>query len=127
MSRHEGSCLCEGVQFAVEGEPEKVFICYCSHCTKNAGGPGQIVRATELPNTHRGVGILSDGFADGEIPKGTSESQAGPGIDKVLGAQRHRERIGEAQDILRALWMYAVDHPHESRRHSLYRSDFTDR
>jgi len=43
MSRHEGSCLCEGVHFAVEGEPEKVFICYCSHCMKNAGGPGQIM------------------------------------------------------------------------------------
>ncbi|KAM7211486.1 Mss4-like protein [Rhypophila decipiens] len=37
-----GSCLCEGVKFTVNGAPESVFICYCLHCAKNAGAPGQI-------------------------------------------------------------------------------------
>ena len=41
---HQGSCLCGGVCFILHGEPEKVFICYCRDCQKNAGGPGQIVR-----------------------------------------------------------------------------------
>ncbi|OJJ62605.1 hypothetical protein ASPSYDRAFT_28236 [Aspergillus sydowii CBS 593.65] len=43
MAPHiKGACLCEGVQFEVHGDPESVFICYCAHCSKNAGAPGQI-------------------------------------------------------------------------------------
>lgn len=38
----KGSCLCEGVKFTVQGTPDAIFICYCSHCKKNAGAPGQI-------------------------------------------------------------------------------------
>ncbi|PLB35001.1 GFA family protein [Aspergillus candidus] len=41
-SSMKGACLCEGVQFRVEGEPKNVFICYCTHCSKNAGAAGQI-------------------------------------------------------------------------------------
>ncbi|KAH7626104.1 Mss4-like protein [Sordaria sp. MPI-SDFR-AT-0083] len=37
-----GACLCKGVKFTVEGVPENVFMCYCSHCSKNAGSVGQI-------------------------------------------------------------------------------------
>ncbi|KAL3464912.1 Mss4-like protein [Aspergillus heterothallicus] len=37
-----GRCLCEGVQFSIVGEPENVFLCYCTHCSKNAGAAGQI-------------------------------------------------------------------------------------
>ncbi|KAK3402698.1 Mss4-like protein [Sordaria brevicollis] len=37
-----GACLCEGVKFSVRGAPDNVFMCYCSHCTKNAGSVGQI-------------------------------------------------------------------------------------
>ena len=43
-SQIKGACLCEGVQFEVHEDPENVFICYCTHCSKNAGAPGQIVR-----------------------------------------------------------------------------------
>lgn len=43
-SQIKGACLCEGVQFEVHGNPENVFICYCTHCSKNAGAFGQIVR-----------------------------------------------------------------------------------
>ncbi|KAF9894106.1 hypothetical protein FE257_009079 [Aspergillus nanangensis] len=38
----KGACLCSGVQFSLDGAPENVFICYCTHCSKNAGGEGQI-------------------------------------------------------------------------------------
>ena len=38
-----GSCLCEGVKFQVQGDPENVISCFCSHCSKNAGGPSQYV------------------------------------------------------------------------------------
>ncbi|KAK4660746.1 hypothetical protein QC762_121760 [Podospora pseudocomata] len=30
------------VKFTVQGTPDAIFICYCSHCKKNAGAPGQI-------------------------------------------------------------------------------------
>ncbi|KAE9376678.1 hypothetical protein N431DRAFT_501482 [Stipitochalara longipes BDJ] len=39
--RH-GSCLCESIRFTVKGEPEKVLVCYCRDCSKNAGSPYQI-------------------------------------------------------------------------------------
>ncbi|OAL55106.1 hypothetical protein IQ07DRAFT_659006 [Pyrenochaeta sp. DS3sAY3a] len=38
----KGSCLCEAVEFRLTGEPENIFICYCSHCSKGAGGSNQI-------------------------------------------------------------------------------------
>lgn len=40
---YHGSCLCEGISFNICGQPEKIFMCYCSDCQKNAGGPYQIV------------------------------------------------------------------------------------
>ncbi|KAL2013188.1 hypothetical protein VTN00DRAFT_713 [Thermoascus crustaceus] len=39
---YHGSCLCEGISFNIRGQPEKVFMCYCSDCQKNAGAPYQI-------------------------------------------------------------------------------------
>jgi len=39
----KGACLCEGTKFTVTGSPEKVFACYCTDCSKGAGGPYQIV------------------------------------------------------------------------------------
>ncbi|KAK2749283.1 hypothetical protein FQN55_003608 [Onygenales sp. PD_40] len=38
-----GTCLCEAVRFAVEGQAEKVFMCYCKDCIKNGGAPYQIM------------------------------------------------------------------------------------
>jgi hypothetical protein len=46
-SVYQGTCLCEGVKFTVQGKPENIFACYCTDCQKNAGGPLQMV---ELPN-----------------------------------------------------------------------------
>ncbi|KAM0257266.1 hypothetical protein ACHAQJ_004504 [Trichoderma viride] len=40
---YHGSCLCGDIVFDIEGEPEKVFSCYCLDCAKNAGGPYQLV------------------------------------------------------------------------------------
>lgn len=40
---HTGTCLCGGVSFTVQGQPNAVFCCYCGDCSKGAGGPCQIV------------------------------------------------------------------------------------
>lgn len=37
------SCLCEGIQYTIHGEPENVMVCYCSDCSKNAGAPYQMI------------------------------------------------------------------------------------
>ncbi|KAK2786859.1 hypothetical protein FQN52_007600 [Onygenales sp. PD_12] len=46
-----GTCLCEAVRFAVEGQAEKVFMCYCKDCIKNGGAPYQIVIYLTAPYT----------------------------------------------------------------------------
>ena len=58
----KGSCLCRGFQFEVSEQPETVFICYCAHCVKNAGGPGQVV-SSEHPLSYTYDGLL---FTDTE-------------------------------------------------------------
>ncbi|CAM1506024.1 Fc.00g056650.m01.CDS01 [Cosmosporella sp. VM-42] len=40
---YHGSCLCGTITYETEGSPEKVFACYCPDCSKNAGGPYQIL------------------------------------------------------------------------------------
>jgi hypothetical protein len=42
MSALQGSCLCNGVQYTVTGEPEASIVCYCTDCKKNAGAPFQM-------------------------------------------------------------------------------------
>ncbi|KAK4199012.1 Mss4-like protein [Triangularia verruculosa] len=72
----KGSCLCEGIKFTVQGAPDAIFICYCSHCKKNAGAAGQIsakfkcedvtvLDGTELMNTW----ILNDNLSGCEKHK----------------------------------------------------------
>lgn len=36
-SHHTGSCLCGTVQFSVEGDFERFYLCHCSHCRKDTG------------------------------------------------------------------------------------------
>lgn len=48
---YHGTCICEGVSFNICRQPEKVFMCYCTDCQKNAGGPYQIVRKPSNPKT----------------------------------------------------------------------------
>jgi hypothetical protein len=35
--KHFGSCLCEKVQFEIEGDFESFFLCHCKHCQKDTG------------------------------------------------------------------------------------------
>jgi len=35
--RHDGSCLCGAVRFAVSGAFEYFFLCHCAHCRKDTG------------------------------------------------------------------------------------------
>jgi hypothetical protein len=46
---YQGTCLCEGVKFTVQGKPENIFACYCTDCQKNAGGPVQMVELLNGP------------------------------------------------------------------------------
>lgn len=46
---YHGSCLCDSITFDIEGEPEKVFSCYCLDCAKNSGGPYQLVCHVRAP------------------------------------------------------------------------------
>ncbi|SNY92032.1 Uncharacterized conserved protein [Cohaesibacter sp. ES.047] len=34
---HQGSCLCGGVSFRIQGPFEHFFLCHCSHCRKGTG------------------------------------------------------------------------------------------
>ena len=38
MSVYTGSCLCGSVTYEAEGEPRRVFECYCNWCQKITGG-----------------------------------------------------------------------------------------
>ncbi|KAK3897735.1 Mss4-like protein [Staphylotrichum tortipilum] len=71
-----GSCLCEGVKFTVQGEPENVFICYCSHCAKNAGAPGQI--SAKFKRT------------DVEVLEGADLMRTWTLTDNLSGAEKHK-------------------------------------
>lgn len=35
--KHLGSCLCNRVQFEIEGNFESFFLCHCKHCQKDTG------------------------------------------------------------------------------------------
>ncbi|CAK7238454.1 hypothetical protein SEUCBS140593_010704 [Sporothrix eucalyptigena] len=43
MASPDGSCLCGRVSFTAASEPLAVLACYCVHCSKGAGGPGQVI------------------------------------------------------------------------------------
>ncbi|KEF55484.1 uncharacterized protein A1O9_08234 [Exophiala aquamarina CBS 119918] len=43
MDTVKGSCLCSAITFSVQGAPENVMQCFCTHCAKNAGAPYQYV------------------------------------------------------------------------------------
>jgi len=35
--KHLGTCLCERVQFEIEGDFESFFLCHCKYCQKDTG------------------------------------------------------------------------------------------
>ena len=36
-SRYSGSCLCGEVQFEIDGEFERFYLCHCDYCRKDTG------------------------------------------------------------------------------------------
>ncbi|RDH23262.1 plasma-membrane proton-efflux P-type ATPase [Aspergillus niger] len=60
-STFHGSCLCTAVRFSVQGNPEKVFICYCQDCVKNSGTPYQLCAKYHRSQLH------IEGSGDGYI------------------------------------------------------------
>jgi hypothetical protein len=37
MSKHSGSCLCATIQFEIDGDFERFYLCHCQHCRKDTG------------------------------------------------------------------------------------------
>lgn len=50
-----GSCLCGGVQFRVEAEPEPIQVCYCQQCRKAQGA----ALVTNMPVPEAALHLLS--------------------------------------------------------------------
>lgn len=40
---YTGSCLCGAVGLSISTEPAAVLSCFCTHCSKGAGGSHQLV------------------------------------------------------------------------------------
>ena len=38
MTTYTGSCLCGSITYEAEGEPRRLFECYCNWCQKITGG-----------------------------------------------------------------------------------------
>lgn len=36
-TKHSGSCLCDQVQFEIDGDFQSFFLCHCKHCQKDTG------------------------------------------------------------------------------------------
>lgn len=74
--KHSGSCLCGAVQFEIEGDFERFYLCHCEYCRKDTGsahaanlfssnaaitwlsGAEKITRF-DLPNTRHSKGFCS--------------------------------------------------------------------
>ncbi|KAF7548688.1 hypothetical protein G7046_g8589 [Stylonectria norvegica] len=70
-----GSCLCGAISFTLHGDPTKGLTCYCSHCSKNAGGLCQIMAAflssnisISDPGKQLRIYVITDGVQGG-FPK----------------------------------------------------------
>lgn len=37
MKHHQGSCLCQEIQFEIAGDFENFFLCHCKYCQKDTG------------------------------------------------------------------------------------------
>lgn len=37
MKHHQGSCLCQEIQFEITGDFENFFLCHCKYCQKDTG------------------------------------------------------------------------------------------
>jgi hypothetical protein len=70
---YQGSCLCGGVRFAIEGELEPIQLCHCSQCRKAQGTPF----ASNIPVPTTAFRL----FSGGELLKAYESS---PGKQRVF-------------------------------------------
>lgn len=42
MTTLHGTCLCGGVKYEVDAEPESLRFCHCTSCKQLSGGPGTV-------------------------------------------------------------------------------------
>ena len=70
---YTGSCLCGGVQFRIEAEPEAIQVCHCSQCRKAQGTPF----ATNAPVPDSAFHLTSG-------PELLAEFESSPGKKRVF-------------------------------------------
>ena len=63
MTTYTGSCLCGSVTYKAEGEPRRVFECYCNWCQKITGGSARAYAVFELGSVEYTGGNVSE-FVD---------------------------------------------------------------
>ncbi len=56
----KGSCLCEGVQFAIDGNVSEIGYCHCSKCRKVSGANSNavLITASKSFNCERGLDLV---------------------------------------------------------------------
>jgi hypothetical protein len=56
-----GRCNCGDVEFKISVSPEDVYICHCSICRRNTGGPGVAVTLVNNSDFHwlRGLSLIN--------------------------------------------------------------------
>ena len=50
MTTYTGSCLCGSITYKAEGEPRRVFECYCNWCQKITGGSARAYAVFDIGN-----------------------------------------------------------------------------
>ena len=110
-SAMNGSCLCGGVVFQTNTRPAKVMVCYCNHCAKNAGAPGQYVRMASGGECHK---LICGGASQVLAPGCHCAFRTKDDAD--LCDYRYFEWCPEAQGLLRDMWLHALDYTAKPRR-----------
>ena len=63
MTTYTGSCLCGSITYKAEGEPKRIFECYCNWCQKITGGSARAYAVFELGSVEYTGGNVSE-FVD---------------------------------------------------------------
>ncbi|GCB18037.1 gentisate 1,2-dioxygenase [Aspergillus awamori] len=93
-----GSCLCTTVRFSVQGNPEKVFICYCQDCVKNSGAPYQLCAKYHRSQLH--IEGSGDGYVGTWVVTKTTS-----------GAEKHKKFCTQCGCTL---WTVPMNHAGEN-------------
>ena len=106
MSVYTGSCLCGSVTYEAEGEPRRVFECYCNWCQKITGGSARAYAVFDMGKVNYSGGAISE-FVDKNTEHGFKMinrfcSNCGSPVEM------HVERVPDGQFVISALSIKSV-------------------